>query len=59
MSKLSNYISETREEMKHMSWPTRNQTIIFSVLVIVISIAVAAYLGLFDYLFSLGLKNLI
>jgi len=45
--------------MKHVSWPTRNQTIIFTVLVIVISIAVAAYLGLFDYLFSLGLKGLI
>jgi len=59
MSKLSNYILETKEEMKHVSWPTRNQTIIFTVLVIVISIAVAAYLGLFDYLFSLGLKSII
>ncbi len=59
MSKLSNYLLETKEEMKHVSWPTRNQTIIFTVLVIVISIAVAAYLGLFDYLFSLGLKSII
>ena len=59
MSKLSNYLLETIEEMKHVSWPTRNQTIVFTVLVIVISIAVAAYLGLFDYLFSLGLKGLI
>ena len=59
MSKLSNYFLETKDEMKHVSWPTRNQTIIFTVLVIVISIAVAAYLGLFDYLFSLGLKGLI
>jgi len=59
MSKLSNYLLETKEEMKHVSWPTRNQTIVFTVLVIVISIAVAAYLGLFDYLFSLGLKGLI
>jgi len=57
--KLSNYLLETKDEMKHVSWPTRNQTIIFTVLVIVISIAVAAYLGLFDYLFSLGLKSLI
>jgi len=59
MSKLSNYFLETKDEMKHVSWPTRNQTIIFTVLVIVISIAVAAYLGLFDYLFSLGLKSII
>ena len=59
MSKLSNYISETKEEMKHVSWPTRRQTFLFTMLVIFISVIVAAYLGLFDYLFSLGLKNII
>ena len=59
MSKLSNYLTETKEELKHVSWLSRKQTIMFSVLVIVISIAVAAYLGFFDYLFSLGLKNII
>lgn len=59
MSKISNYLNETREEMKHVSWPTRRQTFIFTMFVIFISIGVAAYLGLFDYLFSLGLKNII
>ena len=59
MSKLSNYISETKEEMKHVSWPTRKQTFMFTMLVIFISLAVAAYLGLFDYLFSIGLKSII
>ena len=59
MSKISNYITETMEEMKHVNWPTRNQTTVFTVLVVLISIAVAAYLGFFDYLFSLGLKGII
>ena len=59
MSKLSNYILETRGELKHVSWPTKNQTFMFTVLVIFISIVISAYLGLFDYLFSIGLKNLI
>ncbi len=59
MSKLSNYITETKEEMKHVSWPTKRQTTIFTVLVILISLAVAGYLGFFDYLFSLGLKSII
>ena len=58
-NQLSNYLNETKEEMKHVSWPTKRQTIIFTVLVIVISLAVAAYLGFFDYIFSLGLKSLI
>jgi preprotein translocase subunit SecE len=59
MSKLSNYILETRGELKHVSWPTRKQTFMFTILVIFISIIIAVYLGLFDYLFSIGLKNLI
>jgi preprotein translocase SecE subunit len=59
MSKLSNYIAETKEEMKHVSWPTRKQTIMFTLLVILISVGVAAYLGVFDFLFSLGLKSII
>jgi len=59
MSKLSNYILETKGEMKHVSWPTRKQTFMFTILVIFMSVIISAYLGLFDYLFSLGLKTLI
>jgi preprotein translocase subunit SecE len=56
---LSNYIKETRAELKHVSWPTRQQAIVYTVAVIVISIGLSLYLGLFDYLFSTGLKYLI
>lgn len=59
MSRLSNYITETMEEIKHVSWPTKRQTTVFTIVVILISIGVAAYLGFFDYLLSLGLKNII
>lgn len=59
MSRLTDYIMETREEMKHVSWPTKNQTILFTILVVVISLVVSAYLGLFDYLFQIVLKNII
>lgn len=59
MSKLSNYILETKEEMKHVSWPTKNQTIFYTGLVIAISVGVAAYLGVFDYIFSFILKSII
>jgi preprotein translocase SecE subunit len=38
--------------MRHVSWPTRRQTIISTAVVIAISLAAAVYLGLFDYLFS-------
>jgi preprotein translocase subunit SecE len=56
---LTNYIKETRGELKHVSWPTRRQAIAFSVLVVLISVGLALFLGLFDYIFSLGLKFLL
>ncbi len=46
------YLKDVRAEMKHVSWPTRSQTIIYTIVVIAISLATAVYLGLFDYLFS-------
>jgi len=56
MSKLSEYLQETKGELKHVSWPTKNQAILFTVIVVVFSIVVAAFLGAFDFLFTIGLK---
>ena len=52
MKTLINYFKETKEEMNHVSWPTRHQTIVYTALVILISIIVAALLGVFDALFT-------
>ena len=57
MSRLTDYIKETRSEMKHVNWPTRKQAVTFTVIVIAISLGVAAFLGFFDYLFSLGIAR--
>lgn len=46
------YIKETSAELKHVTWPSRRQTLIYTSLIIVISLFVAAYLGLFDWLFT-------
>jgi len=46
------YLKEVRAEMKHVSWPTRQQTIVYTIVVIGISLATAVYLGLLDYVFS-------
>lgn len=46
-------------EMKHVTWPTRRQTVVYSILVIGVSIAVSAYLGLLDSIFAAGLALLI
>ncbi|NCS99246.1 preprotein translocase subunit SecE [Candidatus Parcubacteria bacterium] len=49
---IFDYIKDTKGEMKHVSWPTKKQTMTYTILIIVVSIAVAAYLGLFDEIFS-------
>ncbi len=56
---LVNYVKETKAELKHVSWPTKKQALAFTLLTIVISILVAFYLGLFDFLFSLILEQII
>lgn len=57
--RIGEYIKETRAELKHVSWPTRKQAIVFTVVVIVISLITAAYLGAFDYVFTTLLKFVI
>ena len=57
--KLVQYLKDTRGELKHVSWPTRQQTMIFTAIVIAISLLVAMYLGAFDFVFSTGLKEVL
>ena len=57
--KISDYLKETKAEMKHVNWPTRQQSIAFTIVVVAISLAFSAYLGLFDYLSSLAIRMFI
>lgn len=59
MSKITEYFKETKTELKHVIWPGRNQTLFYTVIVIVLSVLVAYYLGIFDFLFSKGLEKII
>jgi len=49
---IISYLKETKGELSHVNWPSRRQSIIFSVVVIIISILMAFFLGLFDLIFS-------
>jgi len=59
MSKVVEFIKETRGELKHVAWPSRKQTFQATALVIGISLVVALFLALFDWLFSLALRTVI
>jgi|GEM_PF-465622 preprotein translocase SecE subunit len=52
MAGFGQYLKDTRSELNHVAWPTQMQTIVYTILVLAVSAAVAAYLGIFDYLFT-------
>ena len=53
------YLKDTRSELNHVAWPTRMQTIVYTILVIALSILVSLYLGFFDYVFTTGLARFV
>ncbi|OGY42163.1 MAG: preprotein translocase subunit SecE [Candidatus Buchananbacteria bacterium RBG_13_36_9] len=57
--KITNYIKDSIAELKKVTWPTKRQTINYTLLIIGISLVVAAFIGLIDYLLSLGVQQII
>jgi preprotein translocase subunit SecE len=59
MSAVTDYIKETRAEMKHVSWPTRKQAIQYTVTVVGFSVITALMLFAFDQLYLFLIKTFI
>jgi len=57
--RLITFIKESRIELKKVTWPTRQETTRYTAAVIVISVAVALFLGGLDYLFQFILGRFI
>ncbi|OGZ35281.1 MAG: preprotein translocase subunit SecE [Candidatus Portnoybacteria bacterium RIFCSPLOWO2_12_FULL_39_9] len=51
-SKAISFLKEVRIELKRVTWPTQQDTIKYTLIVIGFSLAVAAFLGGLDFLFS-------
>jgi preprotein translocase subunit SecE len=58
-NKLINYIKDTRNELKRVTWPSRKQTINFTALVIAVSLVLAIFMGFFDVILTYLLKKFI
>jgi preprotein translocase subunit SecE len=56
---LQNYIKETKVELKHVTWPSKEQTVNFTIIVIGLSVFVGVLLGVFDFIFTGLLKMFI
>lgn len=57
--KIKDYFTETKTELKQVKWPTRIQTIYYTIIVVALSVGLAYILGLFDFIFSKGLEKII
>ena len=58
-AKFIKYFIEARAEMKKVVWPSRKETRNHTLVVIGLSLAVAIFIGVVDYLLNLGLGLLI
>lgn len=56
MKSLLTYLRNVRGELTHVVWPDRNQAILHTFLIILISAAVALYIAGLDYVFA-GVVN--
>jgi preprotein translocase subunit SecE len=59
MNKVTQFLLEAKAEMLKVNWPTKKQTVNYTLLVIAVSIVVAGFLGGLDWIFSYILKTFI
>lgn len=59
MNAIINYIRDIRAELTHVSWPTTRQAVVFTILVLFISVLTSLYLGAFDFIFTWVLENIV
>jgi preprotein translocase subunit SecE len=59
LQKLINYIKESKTEMEKVIWPNKEETKNYTLMVIGISLGVALFLGILDYIFTQILKRIL
>lgn len=58
-SKIATFLGEVKLEMKKVNWPTKQETVKYTIIIIGFSVVVALYLGGVDLIFSKLLNFLI
>lgn len=53
------FLKEARIELKKVTWPTRQDTIRSTISVIIVSAAIALFLGILDFLFQFVLDTFV
>jgi len=50
-SKIKSYIIESKQEFKRVNWPTKQETGRMTLVVVVLSLVTALFLGALDFIF--------
>ena len=50
------FLQEVQSEVKKVNWPSREETMRNTLIVVLFAVAVALFLGFFDYIFGLLLS---
>ncbi len=58
-ARIKRFFIESRQELRHVNWPTRREAVRLTLIVIGMSVVLAAFLGGLDLLFSSIIKNVI
>lgn len=53
------FVKEARDELKKVTWPSREATLRYTIIVIIASLAVGGIIGGIDYIFTLLLERII
>lgn len=59
MTALTTYLKHVRDEFQHIVWPSRNTAIAHTLVVILISVALAVLVGVLDYIFGGIVSNIV
>jgi preprotein translocase subunit SecE len=59
LKRIPGFLKESKSELKKVKWPTLKETLQYTLVVIIISLVVAVYLGGLDYIFSFILRKFI
>ena len=49
MSRIITFLQESKQELKRVNWPTKDETKRYTLFVILFSLAFALFLGILDY----------
>ena len=59
IKKIKDYLVGAVQEAKKVVWPNKKQVKVYTILVIAMSIGVALFFAILDYIFNIGLGTLI